>query len=112
MSDCFNRKLYFIVTEVGDSKLTGSSWALGDLIGLGFLVVSTFTVFCLVSILFSFEAPVVASGESSLLVFLLLRVADLEGLSRFSSILARNRRFQTQVFRLKQYRSFSSLVIS
>jgi hypothetical protein len=37
LSDYFSKKLYFIVTEVGDSKLTGSSAAFGDFNGFGFL---------------------------------------------------------------------------
>jgi hypothetical protein len=37
LSDYLSRKLCFIVTEVGDSKFTGSSAAFGDLSGFGFL---------------------------------------------------------------------------
>jgi hypothetical protein len=37
LSDCLSKKLCFISTDVGDSRLTGSSTALGDFIGFGFL---------------------------------------------------------------------------
>jgi len=37
LSDCLSKKLCFISTDVGDSRLTGSSAAFGDFIGFGFL---------------------------------------------------------------------------
>ena len=54
-----------MVTEVGDSKLTGSSAAFGDFIGLGFLT-SNFFVLDFARVLFSFAELPVPSGDSSL----------------------------------------------
>jgi len=57
------------VTLVGDSKLTGSSIALGDLILGAFLTSTGLIVFCFNNALYNLAEPAVASGLSSLLVF-------------------------------------------
>jgi hypothetical protein len=56
------------LTEVGDSRFTGSSAAFGDLIILTFLISGFFVLYLRVLFIFA-EFPNVASGDSFLVFF-------------------------------------------